>query len=119
MLINSIQEGSIIVCLDVLPSALSSVAFFLEVIENLLTTVLQQKQRSDNGSTSQVIISLDFIDQNNGEFYFEYLTYLLCPGSKSLLSMYCFVSVLTVGIGFRFFSFNKVSSIFEKTTFGL
>lgn len=73
-LIKSIKEGSIIICLDVASSALSSIGLFLEVIENLLSTVLQRKHKYDDGSTSFVIISLDFMDKNNGEFCFVYMT---------------------------------------------
>lgn len=71
VLIKSIQEGSIIICLDVLSSAFSSIEFFLEVIETLLSVVLQRQHLSDNGSTTHVIISLYFMDQNNGEFCFD------------------------------------------------
>ncbi|XP_076103133.1 uncharacterized protein LOC143072193 isoform X3 [Mytilus galloprovincialis] len=71
MHIKTVKEGSIIICLDVESSAFTSLGFFLELIETLLSTVLQRNHDSNNDSTSCVIISLDFMDTNNESLVFR------------------------------------------------
>lgn len=73
MHIKSVQEGSIIICLDVPSSALHSLGYFFEDIETLLSTVLRRQHNSYNGSTSNVIISLEFMDQKNGKFCLQFM----------------------------------------------
>lgn len=121
MHIKTVKEGSIIICLDVESSAFTSLGFFLELIETLLSTVLQRNHDSNNDSTSCVIISLDFMDTNNGEFWFVYMERLRVVkyrnfvengGMSSLsrfyiycLSMFCFVSVSTLKLVLYFHFF--------------
>lgn len=71
--IKSIQEGSIIICLNVPSLALHSLGCFFEDIETLLSTILRRKHNTYNGRTSNVIISLEFMDQKNGKFCLQFI----------------------------------------------
>lgn len=66
--IQYVKEGSIIIGLDVSPSALNDVGRFLEKIDILVSSILNRDHKHANGRTSDVIVSLDFMDKNNGKF---------------------------------------------------
>lgn len=63
-----VKEGSIIIGLDVSPSALNDVGRFLEKIDILVSSILQRNHKPANGRTTDVIVSIDFMDKNNGKF---------------------------------------------------
>lgn len=63
-----VREGSIIIGLDVSPSALNDVGRFLEKIDILVSSILQRDHKHANGGTTDVIVSIDFMDKNNGKF---------------------------------------------------
>lgn len=74
MRIQYVKEGSIIIGVDVSPSALNNVGRFLEKIDILVSRILQRNHKSANRRTTDVIVSIDFMDQNNGKFLLFYQT---------------------------------------------
>lgn len=66
--IKSVTKGSLIICVDVSSSAFHHVGIFLEVIDTLVSGILQRRYKDCNGHTTDVIIFLDFMDTNNGMF---------------------------------------------------
>lgn len=62
---KSVEEGSILIGLEVLPSALKSVGYFLGLIDDLVYSLLNKRTAAVN-NTKHVIISMDFIDFNYG-----------------------------------------------------
>lgn len=70
--ITFVKKGSIIIGLDVAPTALHNVGHFIAIIDTLVSIVLQGHIQSENEHSSYVVVSLDFLDRNNGKclFYF-------------------------------------------------
>lgn len=70
MSIKFVKKGSIIIGLDVSPTALTNVGHFLEVIDSLLSSVLQCQHKDGDGRNAHVYVSIDFMDSNNGKVLF-------------------------------------------------
>lgn len=70
MSIKFVKKGSIIIGLDVSPTALTNVGHFLEIIDSLLSSVLQCQDNDGDGRNAHVYVSIDFMDSNNGKVLF-------------------------------------------------
>lgn len=70
--ITFVEEGSIIIGLDVAPLAFHNVGEFVAIIDTLVSTILQGNIQKKNEPSSYVVVSLDFLDRDNGKclFYF-------------------------------------------------
>lgn len=71
MHINFVKKGSIIIGLNVQHSAFNDVGHFIELIDTLLSGLLQRHLQNKNENSSYVIVSLDFLDRNNGRFLYS------------------------------------------------
>lgn len=64
--LTSVKEGSIIIGLDVSFSAFKNVGYFIEIVDNLVSNLL--KRQNETKGSSYLVVSLDFLDKNNGKF---------------------------------------------------
>lgn len=70
--ITFVKEGYIIIGLDVAPPAFHNVGHFIAIIDTLVSILLQGYIQKRNEHSSYVVVSLDFLDRDNGKclFYF-------------------------------------------------
>lgn len=66
--ITFVKEGSIVVGLELAPSALHTVGYFLGLIDSLVSSLLQSHPKFVNGCISHVIVSVDFREMKYGKF---------------------------------------------------
>lgn len=71
MHINFVKKGSIIIGLNVQHSAFNDVGHFIELIDSFLSGLLQRHIQNRNKNSSYVIVSLDFLDRNNGRYLYS------------------------------------------------
>ncbi|XP_071140066.1 uncharacterized protein [Mytilus edulis] len=65
MQITFAKEGSVIIGLKVSPSALYTVGHFLGIIDTLLSKLLQMNEHYGNGYTTRIVVSVNFMDEQN------------------------------------------------------
>ncbi|CAG2233584.1 unnamed protein product [Mytilus edulis] len=70
MQITFAKEGSVIIGLKVSPSALYTVGNFLGIIDTLLSKILQMIENYGNGHTTRIVVSVNFMDEQNGKCLF-------------------------------------------------
>lgn len=57
--VNSFEEGSLIINLDVSHSAIRNVGYFLNIIDMLLSALLQRRPAPKKDSSNYVIVSME------------------------------------------------------------
>lgn len=70
MQVTFAKEGSVIIGLKVSPSALYTVGNFLGIIDTLLSKILQMNENYGNGHTTRIVVSVNFMDEQNGKCLF-------------------------------------------------
>lgn len=63
------KDGSLVIGLDVSPSALYNVGKFLEILDNLLSSLLQMHPKYGNGHTSHIVVFVNFEEISNGKCF--------------------------------------------------
>lgn len=68
--ITYVEEGSIIFGLKVSTTAIHTVGKCIGMIDTLFSKILQIYPHYENGHTPRIVASLNFMDEQNGKFWF-------------------------------------------------